>query len=131
VAVLVSPPVGGGGPAHGAAHSRSVETDSAALLVSAVIAMLVVGLCFVLAFFNPAGQIGSSRVLADRASGGLYVEVGGVLHPALNLASARLITGTADNPASLSRVAPGPLSNIAVRVDCLLCNMDAIVQSVG
>ena len=74
------------------------KNNSAALLVSAVIAVLVVGLCFVLAFFSRAGQIGNSRLLADRASGGLYVEVGGVLHPALNLASARLITGSPDDP---------------------------------
>lgn len=74
------------------------KNNSAALLVSAVIAVLIVGLCFVLGFFNRTGQIGGSRVLADRTSGGLYVDVGGVLHPALNLASARLITGSADNP---------------------------------
>jgi type VII secretion protein EccB len=74
------------------------KNNAAALSVSAVIAVLIVGLCFVVGFFNRAGQIGGSRLLADRASGGLYVEVGGVLHPALNLASARLITGVADNP---------------------------------
>ena len=74
------------------------KNNSAALLVSAVIAVLVVGLCFVMGFFNRAGQIGSSRVLADRISGGLYVKVGGVLHPALNLASARLIIGAAEDP---------------------------------
>jgi type VII secretion protein EccB len=74
------------------------KNNSAALVVSGVIAFLVVGLCFVLGFFSPAGQIGGSRVLADRASGGLYVDVGGVMHPALNLASARLITGSPDNP---------------------------------
>jgi type VII secretion protein EccB len=74
------------------------KNNSAALAVSAVVAVLIVGLSFVLGFFNPAGQIGGARVLADRASGGLYVDVGGVMHPALNLASARLITGSADNP---------------------------------
>jgi type VII secretion protein EccB len=74
------------------------KNNSAALLVSAVIAVLVVGLSFVLGFFNPVGQIGTSRVLADRASGELYVNVGGVMHPALNLASARLIVGQAENP---------------------------------
>jgi type VII secretion protein EccB len=74
------------------------KNNSAALLVSAVIAVLVIGLSFVLGFFSPAGQIGDSRMLADRASGGLYVDVGGVLHPALNLASARLIIGSPDNP---------------------------------
>jgi type VII secretion protein EccB len=74
------------------------RNNSAALLVSAVVAVLVVGLSFVLAFFKPVGQIGSSRLLADRANGALYVEVDGVMHPALNLASARLITGQAENP---------------------------------
>lgn len=74
------------------------KNNSAALLVSVVIGVLIVGLSFVLGIFNPAGQIGTSRVLADRASGGLYVAVAGVLHPALNLASARLIVGAADNP---------------------------------
>jgi type VII secretion protein EccB len=74
------------------------KNNSAALMVSAVVAVLAVGLSFVIGFFNPAGQIGDSRVLADRASGELYVNVDGVMHPALNLASARLITGMADNP---------------------------------
>jgi hypothetical protein len=36
-----------------------------------------------------------------------------------------------DARALLSSAAAEALSNIAVRVDCLLCNMDAIVQSVG
>lgn len=74
------------------------KNNSAALLVSAVVGILVVGLAFVMAFLKPVGQIGSSRLLADRASGALYVEVDGVLHPALNLASARLITGQAQDP---------------------------------
>jgi hypothetical protein len=52
-------------------HDPSTD-NSAALLVSAVGAVLVVGLCFMQAIFNPAGQIGSSRVLADRADGRPY-----------------------------------------------------------
>jgi type VII secretion protein EccB len=74
------------------------KNNSAALLVSGVVAFLVVGLSFMVGVFSPAGQIGGSPLLADRASGGLYVDVGGVLHPALNLASARLITGQAESP---------------------------------
>jgi hypothetical protein len=42
------------------------------LLVSSVVTVLIVGLCLMLAVLHPAGQVGSSRVLADRASGGLY-----------------------------------------------------------
>jgi type VII secretion system ESX-1 transmembrane protein EccB len=48
------------------------KSNSAALPVSAVIAVLSVGLCLMLAVFNPAGQVGSLRVLADQASGGLH-----------------------------------------------------------
>jgi type VII secretion protein EccB len=74
------------------------KNNSAALLVSGVVGFLIIGLSFMVGVFSPAGQISDSRVLADRASGGLYVEVDGMLHPALNLASARLIVGQADNP---------------------------------
>jgi type VII secretion protein EccB len=49
-------------------------------------------------FISPSGQVGDSAIIADRDSGALYVRVGETLYPALNLASARLIAGRADNP---------------------------------
>ncbi|MGH3552642.1 MAG: type VII secretion protein EccB, partial [Mycobacterium sp.] len=49
-------------------------------------------------FINPSGQMNESPIIADRDSGALYVRVGDTLYPALNLASARLITGRPDNP---------------------------------
>jgi type VII secretion protein EccB len=49
-------------------------------------------------FINPSGQMNESPIIADRDSGALYVLVGDKLYPALNLASARLITGRPDNP---------------------------------
>ncbi|ORW00043.1 type VII secretion protein EccB [Mycobacterium kyorinense] len=49
-------------------------------------------------FLNPSGQLNESPIIADRDSGALYVRVGDTLYPALNLASARLIAGRADNP---------------------------------
>jgi hypothetical protein len=54
----------------GLIHDPS-RNSSAALLEFGAIAALIVGLCLILAAFNPAGQIDSSRVLADRASRGL------------------------------------------------------------
>jgi hypothetical protein len=45
--------------------------QSAALPVSAAVTVLNIGLCFMQAAFNAAGQIGSTRVLADQASGKL------------------------------------------------------------
>ncbi|KAA1244817.1 type VII secretion protein EccB [Mycobacterium simiae] len=52
---------------------------------------------------RPAGSAGSSKILADQRSGGLYVRVGETLYPALNLASARLIAGEPDTPDRVRR----------------------------
>ncbi len=52
-------------------------------------------------FLSPSGQISESPIIADKDSGALYVRVGDRLYPALNLASARLITGRPDNPHSV------------------------------
>jgi len=60
--------------------------------------LLAVALMFILSWFKPAGQVGQSNILADRATGAIYVLVDGRLHPALNLTSARLITGQSANP---------------------------------
>ncbi len=74
------------------------KNSSAALLVSSVIGVLVIGLCFIMAFLKPMGQIGNEQIVAARESGELYVNVDGVMHPALNLTSARLIVGQAAAP---------------------------------
>jgi type VII secretion protein EccB len=68
-------------------------------VVASVSAAAVVCLGALLwSFINPSGQMNESPIIADRDSGALYVRVGDTLYPALNLASARLITGRADNP---------------------------------
>lgn len=68
-------------------------------VVASVSAALVICLGALLwSFISPAGQVGDSPIIADRDSGALYVRVGDRLYPALNLASARLITGRPDNP---------------------------------
>src|ERR1700757_5333741 len=65
-------------------------------VVASVSAALVICLgALVYSFFSPAGTINESPIIADKDSGALYVNVGGRLYPALNLASARLITGRA------------------------------------
>ena len=68
-------------------------------------------------FINPSGQMNESPIIADRDTGALYVKVGDTLYPALNLASARLITGRADNPhkvrtSQIAEQARGPLVGI-------------------
>jgi type VII secretion protein EccB len=68
-------------------------------VVASVSASLVICLGALLySFLSPSGQINESPIIADRDSGALYVRVGDKLYPALNLASARLITGRPDNP---------------------------------
>ncbi|CAA0104153.1 ESX-3 secretion system ATPase EccB3 [Mycolicibacterium vanbaalenii] len=76
-----------------------LRTQSRAVLVGGLI--LVTGMigCFLFSFIRPSGAAGNDSVLADRESAALYVRLGDQLHPVLNLASARLIAGKADNPA--------------------------------
>lgn len=68
-------------------------------VVASISAALVICLGALLySFINPSGQLNDTPIIADRDSGALYVRVGDKLYPALNLASARLIAGRADNP---------------------------------
>ena len=98
---------------------------TASLLVGAVASVLIVGVCFIVAFFRPAGQVGQDPILADRSTGGLYVRVGDTVHPALNLASARLIAGTDANPtmvpiSEIKKLPMGPLVGIPGAPDDLV-----------
>ena len=64
------------------------------LMLSAVLGVVLIVGAFVYGWFRPAGVIGdSSKVVADRSSGAIYVVVGKRLYPALNLVSAQLIAG--------------------------------------
>ena len=87
-------------------------------VVASVSAALVICLGALLySFISPAGQVGDSPIIADRDSGALYVHVGNRLYPALNLASARLITGRPDNPhlvksGQIANLPRGPLVGI-------------------
>ena len=69
-----------------------------ALVLGYVLTVLAIGLAALMAYIKPAGQVGQSEILADRDTGAIYVMVAGRLHPALNLTSARLISGEAKNP---------------------------------
>lgn len=71
------------------------DADRAALVISAVAGLLVVVAMFALSWFMPKGQINNSPILASRETGQVYVRVGSTLHETLNVASARLISGSA------------------------------------
>jgi type VII secretion protein EccB len=87
-------------------------------VVASVSAALVICLGALLySFISPSGQINETPIIADRDSGALYVRVGDKLYPALNLASARLITGRPDNPhlvrgSQIAGLPRGPLVGI-------------------
>ncbi len=87
-------------------------------VVASISAALVICLGALLwSFISPAGQINDSPIVADKDSGALYVRVGDRLYPALNLASARLITGRPDNPhqvrsSQITSLPHGPLVGI-------------------
>jgi type VII secretion protein EccB len=72
--------------------------QSLAVVASVSAATMVCLGALLWSFLSPSGQIGDSPIIADRDSGALYVRVGDTLYPALNLASARLIAGRAENP---------------------------------
>ncbi|BBY65578.1 type VII secretion protein EccB [Mycolicibacterium helvum] len=75
-----------------------LRTQSRSVVMGVLIVITAVLGCFVFSLLRPNGAIGNSTVLADRDSSALYVRVGDQLHPVLNLASARLITGQAVTP---------------------------------
>jgi type VII secretion protein EccB len=95
-----------------------VQRQRASLILGFIFAILAVALMFVLSWFKPAGQVGQSAILADRDTGATFVLVDGRLHPAVNLVSARLITGQAGNPTfvkanELAKYPQGPSVGIA------------------
>jgi type VII secretion protein EccB len=75
-----------------------LRSQSRAVLVGALVLITGLAGCFIFSLIRPAGVAGDSAILADRTTSALYVRLGGELHPALNLTSARLIAGRPDNP---------------------------------
>lgn len=88
-----------------------------ALVLGYTLTVVMIGLAALMAYIKPAGQVGKSQILADRDTGAIYVMVDSRLYPALNLASARLISGEDANPtfvkaAELAKYPQGPVVGI-------------------
>ncbi|MGV0834214.1 type VII secretion protein EccB [Mycolicibacterium thermoresistibile] len=95
-----------------------LRAQSLALIAGAVLTAVAVTGCAVLAVLRPAGHLDSAPIVMERDSGALYVRVGDTLHPALNLASARLVARTPADPQpvtadALARADRGPVVGIA------------------
>ncbi|MEV6069796.1 type VII secretion protein EccB [Nocardia sp. NPDC052001] len=95
------------------------------LVSGAILALLVVAGCAILAFIRPQGSIGDAKIVMGKDSGALYVVYTNPndksdveLRPVLNLASARLYVGSAESPKSvkdskLNTMPRGPILGIA------------------
>ncbi|MEU7145830.1 type VII secretion protein EccB [Nocardia sp. NPDC046473] len=88
------------------------------LITGLVLAVLFTGGCMVMSYLKPDTKIGESKIVMGSVSGALYVVMDKTtLHPVLNLASARLVTGSAEAPtqikdAKLNSLSRGPLLGI-------------------
>jgi type VII secretion protein EccB len=91
--------------------------QSLSLIAGCVLAVIAVAGCAILAFVRPQGTLGDAPIVMTRQSGALYVRIGDTMHPVLNLASARLITGSPADPevvgeAAITNAKRGPLVGI-------------------
>ncbi|MFZ0834718.1 MAG: type VII secretion protein EccB, partial [Mycobacterium sp.] len=75
-----------------------MRAQARSLAVGCALAAVAVAGCAVVAFIRPQDALGDAPIVIAGESGALFVRVGDTLHPALNLASARLIAGTAAAP---------------------------------
>lgn len=94
-----------------------IRGRSTALAAGAVLAAIIVAACAVLALVRPHGSLGADPVVMVRESGAMYVRVDEIMHPVPNLASARLIAGSAVVPrlvsaAMMDKAEQGPLMGI-------------------
>ncbi|HOB49917.1 MAG TPA: type VII secretion protein EccB [Mycobacterium sp.] len=89
----------------------------AALALSMVFVLLGCGWMALLHFMKPAGLVGQSAIIGNRDTGAIYARVDGRLYPALNLTSARLVTGGSGTPTwvkaqEIAKYPTGPMVGI-------------------
>ncbi|MDO3647255.1 type VII secretion protein EccB [Nocardia mangyaensis] len=106
-----------------------MRAQSRAYVVGLVLGIVVLAGCGVLALLKPQDKIGDSKILIAKESGGVYVVLDNVVHPALNLASARLAAGEASKAAivkesELSKKPRGQLIGIPGAPSSLLYDKD-------
>jgi type VII secretion protein EccB len=98
-------------------HDDPLRAQSLSLAVGGVLATLVVAAGVVLGLARPQGVPESAPIVIARDTGALYVRVDEILHPVLNLASARLVARAAADPvaageAAIAEAERGPLMGI-------------------
>ncbi|OBK59905.1 type VII secretion protein EccB [Mycobacterium colombiense] len=93
------------------------EIRGSGLALGCVVTAIVVAGCAVLGLLRPHVALDRAQIVVSRESGALFVRLGDVWHPVLNLASARLIAATAADPqpvteSDLGTTKRGPLLGI-------------------
>ncbi|MFC4604685.1 type VII secretion protein EccB [Rhodococcus kronopolitis] len=78
-----------------------MRSQSRAMTVGAVVAVVGLAACAALALVRPQDRIGDAPIVVGKDSGAMFVALGDTLHPALNLASARLISGSSAAPVTV------------------------------
>ncbi|MEU7764862.1 type VII secretion protein EccB [Nocardia sp. NPDC049190] len=76
-----------------------MRSQSRAYAAGLVLACVALAGCGVLALLRPQDKIDDKKILIGKDSGAVYAVLDDVVHPALNLASARLAVGEAAEPA--------------------------------
>lgn len=79
-----------------------MRSQMRSLVVGLVVALLVLAGFGVYGLIKPQGTVGDSKIIVSKKAGAMYVVVDGRLHPVLNLASARLISGSDESPKSIA-----------------------------
>lgn len=77
-----------------------MRTQGRALGVGLVLGILGLAGVALLSVFRPAADVDGATILLGKDTGALYVARDGVVHPVLNLASARLVAGSDADPVS-------------------------------
>lgn len=78
-----------------------MRAQSRAFTVGVILACVALAGCGLLALLRPQDKIGSNKILLGKNTGAVYVVIDNVVHPALNLASARLAAGEAAKPGTV------------------------------
>src|ERR1700744_372072 len=97
--------------------NEPMRAPARSLMAGLALAVILLAGCVVLALLRPQPGLSTAPLLMEKQSGALYVRLGEILHPVLNLASARLIAKTNADPqptvaSALSRARRGPLLGI-------------------
>ena len=82
-----------------------LRAQSLSLIAGAILAVIVIAGCAILAVLRPQGALGSAPIVMSRETGALYVRIDETMHPVWNLASARMIAGTPADPEVVAEAA--------------------------